>query len=268
MRGRPQRLAGEFIGTFGVVLFTVSAICADQFLRNQNQPALGPLGIALAYGLVYGALVTAVGYSCGRGCGHLNPAVTLGFWGARKLGTFDALSFCAAQLAGAAAAAYSLRAVLPEEVWRATELGTPMLANGITRTPGMLIEGFPTFFLVFAVFSTSLDGLDPSGHQRGTTRWLTGLVGGLIVATGALFTLPFTGGSMNPARAFGPALAVHYWTNHGVYWIGPLSGGVVAAWIYDSVFLRWHAHPESGDRPADRAGDRAGEGSSARARTD
>jgi glycerol uptake facilitator-like aquaporin len=253
MHGRPQRLAGEFIGTFGVVFFIVGAICADQFLRSQNQPALGALGIAIVYGLAYGALVTAVGYSCGRDSGHLNPAVTLGFWGARRLGTFDALSYCLVQLAGAAAAAYALRAVLPAEIWRPVELGTPLLANGITRTPGMLIEGFAVFFLVFAAFATALDGTGRSGIQRGTTRWLTGFVGGLIVATGALFTLPFTGGSLNPARAFGPAVAGHYWTNQGVYWIGPLSGGVVAAWIYDSVFLRWHAHGESEDRTGDRS---------------
>jgi aquaporin TIP len=47
-----------------------------------------------------------------------------------------------------------------------------------------------------------------------------------------------TGGSMNPARAFGPALASHDWLNHGVYWVGPLAGGVLAGWIYDTAFLR------------------------------
>jgi glycerol uptake facilitator-like aquaporin len=58
-----------------------------------------------------------------------------------------------------------------------------------------------------------------------------------MVTVGALFSLPFTGGSLNPARAFGTALAGRYWTNHGVYWIGPLGGGVLAAWIYDALFL-------------------------------
>jgi glycerol uptake facilitator-like aquaporin len=43
---------------------------------------------------------------------------------------------------------------------------------------------------------------------------------------------------MNPSRAFGPALATNHWQNHGVYWAGPLLGGVIAAVLYDRVFLR------------------------------
>jgi MIP family channel proteins len=243
MQRRTHRLAAEFIGTFGVVFFSVGVLCADQFLRSENEPGIGALGIALAYGLTFGVLVTAVGYVAGVP-GHLNPAITLGFWGTRRLGTFDALSLCIAQLAGSAAAAYTLRVLLPEEVWRGVQLGTPALASGITRTPGMLLEGLASFFLVFAVFATTLDGVDALGVERGTTRWLTGFSSGVIVAVGALFTLPFTGGSLNPARAFGPALAGHYWTNHGVYWIGPLSGGVLAAWIYDALFLRRRSHKD------------------------
>ena len=43
---------------------------------------------------------------------------------------------------------------------------------------------------------------------------------------------------MNPARSFGPAVAAHHWNNHGVYWAGPLIGGVIAAWIYDRFLLK------------------------------
>ena len=259
MHRRPQRLAAELIGTFGVVLFSAGAICADQFLRGENLPGFGPLGIALAYGFAFGTLVTTVGCVCGGQtiCGHLNPAVTLGFWGTRRIGTFDAIACCLAQLAGAAAAGYALRYALPEDTWRAALLGTPAMAAGITRTPAMLIEGAGAFFLVFVMFATSISataldakidtridaridsriadaGLSPVAESA---RWFAGLSAGLMVTVGALFSLPFTGGSLNPARAFGTALAGRYWTNHGVYWIGPLGGGVLAAWIYDALFL-------------------------------
>src|SRR5665213_842896 len=251
MPGRPQRLAAEFIGTYGVVIFSAGAVCADQFLRNDNQPGLGPLGIALAYGFAFGTMLTAVGYAVGVQVCGLNPAITIAFWGTRRLGTLDAITCCLAQLAGAASAAYTLRSVLPEEIWRAAALGTPALASGITRMPGMLLEGFASFFLVFTVFATTLDGVGETGRERGTTRWLTSLSGGLVVTAGALFTFPFTGGSMNPARAFGPAFAGHYWTNHGIYWIGPLSGGVLAAWIYEAVFLGRRSARVAGDADLD-----------------
>ncbi len=255
MHRRPQRLAAELIGTFGVVFFSAGAVCADQFLRGENLPGFGPLGVALAYGFAFGTLVTAVGCVCGGQtiCGHLNPAVTLGFWGTRRIGTFDAIACCVAQLAGATAAGYALRYALPEDTWRAVLLGTPAMASGITRTPAMLIEGAGAFFLVFVMFATSISAtaLDARIDARidssiaesklnpvpESVRWFAGLSAGLMVTVGALFGLPFTGGSMNPARAFGTALAGRYWTNHGVYWIGPLGGGVLAAWIYDALFL-------------------------------
>ena len=59
-----------------------------------------------------------------------------------------------------------------------------------------------------------------------------------MITIATLFGGPFTGAAMNPARAFGPALATTHWQNHGVYWAGPLLGGVLAAFLYDRVFLR------------------------------
>ena len=55
---------------------------------------------------------------------------------------------------------------------------------------------------------------------------------------GVLVGEPITGAAMNPARAFGPAFASHHWVQHGVYWAGPLAGGVIAAWLYDTLFLK------------------------------
>lgn len=41
--------------------------------------------------------------------------------------------------------------------------------------------------------------------------------------------------SLNPARSFGPALCAHYWKDHYVYWVGPLSGAVVAVLAYKAL---------------------------------
>jgi MIP family channel proteins len=224
---RPQKLLVEFLGTLALVLFSAGALCADQFLRSINQAGIGPLGTALAYGLTFGALVAAVGNISG---GHFNPAVTIAFWVTRRLNLFDTLSYWIAQLAGALAAAYLLRFILPEETWRAVALGTPDLAGGLTRAPAMLIEGLMTFFLVLAFFAVTVP-VRSSGATAGLSIAFT-----VTVAT--LFGAPFTGAAMNPARAFGPALASHHWTNHGVYWIGPLAGAMLAGVLFDALLLR------------------------------
>jgi MIP family channel proteins len=238
MHSKPAKLAAEFIGTLGLVLLSTGAICADQFLKSGNQPGLGPLGTALAYGLAVGGLFTSIGHISG---GHFNPAVTIGFWVARRLGTFEALAYVAAQLAGTAAASYLLRFAVPDEVWEAVALGTPGLASGVTRASGMLIEGSLTFFLVLIIFAAVADP-----HLGG----LAGPAIGAVVAAAAMCGAPFTGGVLNPARAFGPALAAHRWNNQAVYWIGPLAGGLVAASLYHLLFStgtsRPHARPPAG----------------------
>lgn len=228
MYSRPQKLAAELFGTFAVVLVSVGAVCADQFLKTASGSGLGPLGIPLAYGLAFGAFVTATAPISG---GHLNPAVTIGHWVTRRLGLFDMLTYCGAQLAGACAAAYLLRAVVPEDTWRAVALGTPDLASGLTRTTGMLIEGLLTMLLMFTFFATAVDHPDANPAVAGVAT-------GLLITAAALFGGPFTGAALNPARVLGPALASWHWANHGVYWVGPLAGGAVGAAIYNSIFLR------------------------------
>ena len=227
MYNTPQKLIAEFVGTFALIFFGAGSICADQFLRSSGMGGFGLLGIALAHGLAISIMVTSLGHISG---GHFNPAVTIGFWVTRKLSTVDTLAYWVAQLAGAAAAAFLLR-LLPFDVWTAVQLGTPNLASGISRTSGMIFEGIMTFFLVFVVFATAVD-------PRGAFNKIAGFAIGLTITMGALFGGPFTGAALNPARAFGPALAANHWTNHGVYWIGPLAGGVVAGWLYDMLFLK------------------------------
>jgi glycerol uptake facilitator-like aquaporin len=123
-------------------------------------------------------------------------------------------------------------AILPDSVWRAVQLGTPDLAADlISRTQGMLLEGVMTFLLVFVVFATAAD-------PKGAFNKIAGFAIGLTITMDILLGGPFTGAAMNPARALGPALAAHHWANHGVYWVGPLLGGVIAGFLYDWAFLR------------------------------
>jgi|GraSoiStandDraft_14_1057315.scaffolds.fasta_scaffold91426_1 MIP family channel proteins len=228
MYTKSQKLVAEFIGTFALIFFGAGSICADQFLHSTGQGGLGLLGIALAHGLAIGLMVTAIGHISG---GHLNPAVTIGFWVTKRLSTFDAILYWIAQLAGAVAAAYLLRTIVPLETWRNAALGTPELAHDFTRPYAMVLEAVMTFFLVFVVFATAVD-------ERGAFNKIAGFAIGLTVTMDILMGGPLTGAAMNPARAFGPALAANHWANHGVYWVGPLAGGFLAGLLYDSLYLK------------------------------
>src|ERR1700734_975948 len=98
MYSLPQKLAAEFIGTFVLVFVAAGSICADQFLSANGQSRAGLLGIALAQGLAYAVMIAALGHISG---GHFNPAVTIGFWVTRRLGTLRSILYWAAQFLGA-----------------------------------------------------------------------------------------------------------------------------------------------------------------------
>jgi MIP family channel proteins len=221
----PQKFVAEFFGTFALIFIGAGSICANQFLGENSG---GIVTVALAHGLAIACSIAAVGHASGA---HFNPAVTIGFWVTKKMGTVEALLYWLTQLAGAIAAAYFLKAILPAEVWGPVSLGTPALAADFTRLQAMLLEGVLTFFLVFVIFATAVD-------KNNGFRVLAPLAIGFTVTMDVFLGGPFTGAALNPARALGPALAGGFWSNHGVYWVGPLAGGVLAAWLYDSLFLR------------------------------
>jgi MIP family channel proteins len=225
-----QKLFAEFIGTFALVLIAAGSICADQYLRANGQTSVGLLTISLAYGLAMGAMVSALAHISGA---HLNPAITAGFWVTRRMGTLQTLFYWIAQLLGSLAAAFLLVTIIPESVWRPVSLGTPDLVPiaDVTRMHAMIFEAVLTFILVFVYFAAMVD-------RQSASRRVAAVALGTAVTAGMLFAYPFTGAAMNPARAFGPALAARHWSNHGVYWVGPLLGGALAAAVYDRFFLR------------------------------
>ncbi|MGH9563917.1 MAG: aquaporin, partial [Terracidiphilus sp.] len=183
-----------------------------------------------AYGLVYAMMVSAFGHISG---GHFNPAVTISLLVTRRISTLQTASDVLGQLSGSIAATYLLIALIPDGGWRTRALGsiTPDLSPDITRGQGMAIEAVLTFFLVAVIFATAIDA-------RSALRKFSGFASGLALSAGVLVAAPFTGGSMNPARSLGPAVATRHWENHGVYWVGPLLGGIIAGVVYDRLFLR------------------------------
>lgn len=228
MYNTSQKLVAEFIGTFALIFFGAGSICVDKYLQVQSPGGLGLLGIALAHGLAIAIMVSALGHISG---GHFNPAITIGIWVTKRLSTVDAALYWVAQLAGGTAAAFLLKAVVPDDTWRAVALGTPELARDFPVWAGMSLEAVTTFFLVLLVFATAVD-------EKGAFKSIAGFGIGLTISLGILVAGPFTGAALNPARAFGPALAATHWAHHGVYWIGPLAGGFIAGLLYDTLYLK------------------------------
>jgi MIP family channel proteins len=226
MHNTPQKLTAEFLGTFALVFFGEGAACAVQYVHGTLDVNL--LVVALAHGLAIAAFFAALSQISGA---HFNPAVTIGYWATKRVNTIEAAMYWVAQIAGAIAAAYLLRAVLPEEAWRNVALGAPELVRDFPKWAGMALEAVATFFVVFIFFATT----DPD-HE--VPQGTAGLAIGVTYVLGIFVAMPFTTGALNPARAFGPWLATGaHLANQGVYWVGPLAGGFLAGLLYDSIYL-------------------------------
>jgi aquaporin TIP len=213
-RSLQKRWGAEFVGTFTLVFVVI--LTADG-------PG-GLLGAALADGFVVAALVASLGAISGA---HFNPAVTLGFLAAQRIGGGAAALYWSAQLFGALAAAALLGwLVRPASVAAAVthpagELVSPLAA--------LLLEALGTFVLVLVIFGTAVDVRAP----RYVYPMAIGVaITALIVALG-----PLTGCAINPARALGPALVSGQWNAHWIYWAGPLLGGLGAALLQHYFLL-------------------------------
>lgn len=160
--------------------------------------------------------------------GHINPAVTIGLWITGKADARTAAFYIPAQLIGAILAGFLLKALYPAGAADAVGLGTPVLAEGVGFGRGIVIEAILTFFLVFAIFGTAIDERAPKVGGFGI---------GLVLLFAILAAGPLTGASLNPARTLGPALAAGVWSDHLVYWIGPILGASAGAVAYSALFL-------------------------------
>ncbi len=222
-----------------MIFIAVGSICADQYLGAANRRADSALWESRGVRPGLCRHDSALGHISG---GHFNPSVTIGFWVVKRFGTFQAIAYSIVQLLAASAAAYLIKIIIPETTWRPVALGAPVLAHGFHSLARHGARGVLTFFVVFVVFAIAGDDLDAA------PRHVAGFAVGLTIVMGALFGGPFTGAAMNPARAFGPALAGPHWQNQGVYWVGTLFGGIIAAFLYGRLFLAStgdHNRPQS-----------------------
>jgi MIP family channel proteins len=226
MRDSWRHFVAEFVGTFALVFVGSGAIMT----AKMSQSAAGLVEVALAHGIILAVMVSALM----RISGHFNPAVTLGVLATRRIEAMMAALYIVAQLIGAVAAGYLLKATFPESVFVATRGGGQSVSLDINGVQAFILEAVATFFLVFVIFGTAVD-------QRGPK--IGGLAIGFTIAADILAIGPLTGASMNPARTFGPAVASGVYEAQLLYWAAPITGGLVAALLYEFLFMRRGREP-------------------------
>jgi len=210
-----RRAAAEGFAAFALVFAGCGAIVADA----QYDGALGAVGVSLVFGLIIMVMVYATGHLSGA---HINPAVTLAFTLSRHFPARDALVYIGAQLAGAVAGALLLLAVWPDQP---AALGATVPTVGAGSA--FVYEVVLTAFLMFVIMAVATD-------TRAVGVAAAIAIGG-TVGLDALFGGPVTGASMNPARSFGPAVAVGEWTDFWIYVAGPVAGAITGAIAYELV---------------------------------
>src|SRR6516164_297281 len=97
-----KKLCAESLGTFALVFAGTGAI----IINEASHGAITHVGFALTFGLIILAMIYTFGDISGA---HFNPAVTIGFWAARRLPGKDIAPYIASQCVGALLASGALR---------------------------------------------------------------------------------------------------------------------------------------------------------------
>jgi aquaporin Z len=223
-----RRLISEFVGTFLLVVVGAGGGVINAYTHGQigraaavTAPALTVVAVILFMGAVSGA--------------HLNPAVSIAFALRREFPWNRVPAYIVVQLAGATAACLLLWAMFG----KIGQLGATEPGAGVSVLLATATEALLTFGLVSTILGTA-----SSAQNVGAMSAIA--VGGYITLAG-LWSSPISGASMNPARSFGPDLALWDFTDYQVYLLGPLIGALLA------VALAWVLRGPGGDRAAIRA---------------
>jgi aquaporin Z len=251
-----RKYAAEFLGTMFLVFFGagVAALVLGYRIFGSSLIA-GVVAVALAFGLTLAALVYVIGPISGA---HVNPAVTLGAYIARRMTLTEAAGYWVAQLAGGIVGALLLWWMMQTSAFYAKpKIG--LGANGYGAS-SILHVGGGGAFLVEVILTTFFVLVVLSLTREATNVTVSGLGIGVALAVVVLIGVPFDGTSVNPARSLGPAVVTggaalsQVW----VFLVAPLAGGVLAALLHQLVYpapaglLGWRRTTQAaGTQPAE-----------------
>ncbi len=202
-----KKLAAETLGTFALVFAGTGAIVVNDVTGG----TVSHVGVALTFGLIVLAMIYALGDVSGA---HLNPAVSLGFFVARRFERRLVMLYVASQCVGAVLASLCLRLLFPNHA----SLGATVPAGDAMQS--FVLEAILTFLLMFVILSVST-----GAKEKGL---MAGVAIGSVIGLEALFAGPISGASMNPARSLAPALVAWRLDHVWVYLIAPMLGALLA----------------------------------------
>ncbi|PIN97995.1 Aquaporin-4 [Aquarana catesbeiana] len=210
-------MAGEFLAVF---LFLVISLGST---ANMNPVGNSETHIAFCFGLSIAILIHCFGHICEA---FLNPAVAMAMICTRKITVAKGLFYIVIQCLGAIAGAGIVALITPQDKW---PVGVTKENATISHGQALLVETIITFQLVFTIFASC-------DKKRSDIKVPIPLIIGLSVTIGHLFAIQYTGASMNPARSLATSLVFNEWQSHWVYWIGPMMGGILSAFVYQYLF--------------------------------
>ncbi|XP_074310081.1 putative aquaporin NIP5-1 [Silene latifolia] len=218
-----QKGGAEFVGTF-ILVFSAAG---GPIVNQKYNGAETLLGNAACSGLAAMIAILSMGHISGA---HINPAVTLAFAALKHFPWAHVPVYIVAQFGGAISASFLLKLAYH-----------PFMSGGGTvATVGdgqaFLLEFVATFFLMFVVTAVATD-------TRAVGE-LAGLAIGSTILLDILLIGPATGGSMNPARTLGPAIAAGRYNGLWIYGLAPVGGAIAGAAVYSLIKLRGDSHDE------------------------
>ncbi|KAL5582306.1 hypothetical protein UlMin_014748 [Ulmus minor] len=209
-----RKVVAEIVATYLLVFVT----CGSAALSASNEHQVSKLGASVAGGLIVTVMIYAVGHISGA---HMNPAVTLAFAAVRHFPWKQVPIYAAAQVIGAISSSFTLSILLHpiKNIGTTTPKGTD--------TQALLMEIVVTFSMMFITSAVATD-------TRAIGE-LAGIAVGSAVCITSILAGPVSGGSMNPARTIGPAIASSNYQAIWVYFVGPITGTLMGAWAYSVI---------------------------------
>ncbi|KAI9732883.1 MAG: hypothetical protein M1834_003823 [Cirrosporium novae-zelandiae] len=224
---------GEFVGTFlflylafaGHLMSVDQAVAPAAQGGNANSTVIY---ISMSYG--FALLVTVWGFYRISG-GLFNPAVTLGLCLSQQLAWTRAAFLFPAQLLGSMTAAGLVSCMFPGDIGSVNTT----LSRNTSIAQGCFIEMFLTSVLVFTVLMLAA--------EKSKDTFLAPVGIGLALFICEIAGVNSTGGSLNPVRSFGPAVASNFPGYHWIYWVGPCLGSLITSGYY--LFVKYFHYEEA-----------------------